>query len=86
MCKKNEKMRLNSVSLRTSKIIFLCIYKMVKISAETFGKNCFYNLIDKEKKSWPETKDIKKRLGLQNIHDLVHKETKGKFETKNPTK
>ena len=33
---------------------------MVKISAETFGKNCFYNLTDKEKKSWPETKDIKK--------------------------
>ena len=58
---------------------------MVKISAETFAKNCFYNLIDKEKNSWLENKDIKERLGVQNIYDLVHKEIKGKFETKNPT-
>ena len=26
-----------------------------------------------------------KQLGVQNIYDLIDKETKGRFETRNPT-
>ena len=32
------------------KINFFNNYKMIKISAETYAKNCVYNIIDKEKK------------------------------------
>ena len=55
---------------------------MFKISAETFTKSYVYNIIDKEKKLWLTNKD----LGVQNIYDLVDKESKGRYETKNPTK
>ena len=60
------------------------MYKMYKISAETFFKNYVYNIIDKEKKLWLRNKDIEK-LGVENSYDLIDKEIKGKFETKNPT-
>ena len=42
-------------------------------------------MIDKEKKLWLRKKDIKERLGVENIYDLIDKEIKSKFETKNPT-
>ena len=59
--------------------------KRYKISAETFFKNYVYNIIDKEKKLWLRNKDIGEKLGVENSYDLIDKEMKGKFETKNPT-
>lgn len=39
----------NSGNAENSKIVFFNKYKMIKISAKTFAKNCVYNIIDKEK-------------------------------------
>ena len=58
---------------------------MFRISAETFAKNCIYNIIDKENTLWLRNKDIGEKLGFQNIYDLIDKEIKGRFETRNPT-
>ena len=66
--------------------IAFIMYKMFKISAETFAKNYVYNIIDKEKKLCLGKKDIGEKLGVQNIYNLVDKETKGKWETNNPIK
>ena len=61
------------------------MYKMFKITAETFAKNYVYNKID-EKKMWLRNKYIGEKIGIQNICDLVNEEIKGKCETDNPTK
>ena len=58
---------------------------MLKISAETFPENYIYNITDKEKRLWLRNKDIGEKLGVENIYDLIDKEIKGKFETRNPT-
>ena len=58
--------------------IAFIMYKMSKISAETFAKNYVYNIIDKEKKLCLGKKDIGEKLGVQNIYNLVDKEAKGK--------
>ena len=34
---------------------------------------------------WLRNKDIGEKLGVENIYDLIDKEIKGRFETKNPT-
>ena len=60
-------------------------YKILKISAETHAKNCIHNIIDKEKMLWLRKKDIGETLGVENIDDLIDKEIKGRFETRNPT-
>ena len=52
-------------------------------SAETFSKNCVYNIIDKEKKLWLRNKDKGEKLEVKNIYDLVDKE--GKFKVNNLT-
>ena len=57
---------------------------MFKISAETYAKNSRYNKIDKEKMLWLRSKDIREKLGVENIYDLIDKKIKGRFETKNP--
>ena len=59
--------------------------KMLKISAETYAKNCIHNIIDKEKMLWLRKKDIGEKLGVENIYDLIDKEVEGRFENKNPT-
>ena len=61
------------------------MYKMFKISVETFAKNCVQNIVDKEKKLWLRNKDIGNKLGVENIYDLVDQEIKSKFKTNNPT-
>ena len=33
---------------KIKKIFIFCICKMLKISAETYAKNCIYNIIDKK--------------------------------------
>ena len=35
---------------------------------------------------WLRNKDMGEKLSVENIYDLIDKEIKGKFETKNPTK
>ena len=60
------------------------MYKMFKISAETFVKNCVYNIIYKKKVA-ARNKDIGEKLGVQNIYDLINKEIRGKFGTINLT-
>ena len=61
------------------------MYKMFKISVETFTKNCVQNIVDKEKKLWLRNKDIGNKLGVENIYDFVDQEIKSKFKTNNPT-
>ena len=63
---------------------------MVEVSAKTFAKNCIHTIIQlKSKKKtvlWIRVKDIRKKLDIKNIFDLVDKEIKGKFETNYFTK
>ena len=58
---------------------------MLKINAETYAKNCIHNIIDKYKWPWLRNKDIGEKVGVENIYDLIDKETKTKFQTRNPT-
>ena len=74
---------------RFKKYIYFCIiYKMFKVTAETFSKNCIHaikvNKTDNKSLLWIKMIDIQKKLHAKNIHDLFHKETKGKFNTNNP--
>ena len=61
-------------------IFLFCMYKMVKISAETFAKNCIPTIKQlrkgKEPVLWIRIKDIGKKLDVKNIGDLVYKEIK----------
>ena len=57
--------------------LFFSKCKMIKISADTFAKNCVYSIIDKEKMLWLRNKEI---------IDLIDKDIKGKLKTNNPTK
>ena len=64
---------------------------MVEVSAKTFAKNCIHTIIQlksKKKKTvlWIRVKDIREKLDIKNIFDLVDKEIKGKFETNYFTK
>ena len=34
---------------------------------------------------WLINKDIGEKLGVENIYDLIDKEIKGRFKTRNPT-
>ena len=65
------------------------MYKMFKITAETFAKNCVHtikvNKKDNKSVLWIKMIDIQKKLDVKNIHDLVDKEIKGKFKTNNLT-
>ena len=62
---------------------------MAGISTETFVKSCIYRIsqLKRGKKSifWLKFKDTGRELDVKNIFDLVDKEIKGKFKTKNPT-
>ena len=64
------------------------MYKMFKVTAEIFAKNCVYmiNVNKTDNKSVIRIKmiDIQKKLDLKNIHDLVDKEIKDKFKINNP--
>ena len=65
------------------------MYKMFKVTAETFAKNCVHkikvNKTDNKSVLWMKMIDIQKKLDVKNIHDLVDKEIKGKFKTNNLT-
>ena len=70
---------------KKKKTFFLCMYKIYKVTAETFDKNCIHtikvNKTDNKSVLWIKLIDIKKKLNVKNIHDLVNKEMK----TSNPT-
>ena len=68
---------------KIKKNIFFNINKMFKISAKTFSENCIHNIIDTEKMLWLRNKDIGEKLVVKNIYDIIDKEIKGIFETKN---
>ena len=65
------------------------MYKMFKVTAETFAKNCVHtikvNKTDNKSVLWIKMIDIQKKLDVKNIDDLVDKEIKGKFKTNNLT-
>ena len=67
-------------------IYFLLCIKCLKSVLKHFSKNYVYNVIDEEKKLWLRNNDMGKILGIQNIYDLVDKETKDKCETNDATK
>ena len=49
------------------------------------NKNCVYNIIDKEKTLQLRNKDTREKLGAESIYDLIDKEIKDRFETRNLT-
>ena len=65
------------------------MYKMFKVTAETFAKNCVYtikvNKTDNKSMLWIKMIEKRKKLDVKNIHDLVDKETKDKFKINNLT-
>ena len=71
-------------------IFFLCMYKMVIISAETQNKAevAVININENDNVNKLLFKllcisDVKKRWGGKNLYDLIDKEIKGKYENKN---
>ena len=56
---KNKKSSENGRS-EQNLLFFFSMYKMFKTSADTFGKNCVYNIIERVKKLWLKNKDIGK--------------------------
>ena len=71
-------------------IFFLCMYKMVDISAETWNKaevaviNIHENdNVNKTVFKLLRISGVKKRWGGKNLYDLIDKEFKGKYEIKN---
>ena len=86
MAKKNKKnnnkiISENKENAQNQKKIFLYRYKINRISADTFDKNCVYNIIDKEKKL-----QLRNKIGVKNVYDLIDKKSKCNFGTTNPTK
>ena len=63
---------------------------MVEYSAETFAENCIHTIKQlikgKEPILWTRIKDIRRKLDVKNVFDLIDQEIKGKFETNYPTK
>ena len=61
------------------------ICEMLRISGKIYAKNGVYNITDKEIMLWLRNKDIGEKIGVVNIYDLIDREIKGRFWTKNPT-
>ena len=55
----------------------LCMYKMFKVTAETFAKNCVHtikvNKTDNKSVLWIKTIDIQNKLDVKNIHNWLIK-------------
>ena len=63
---------------------------MIRISAETFAKNCVHTIkvnkkADKKYSLWIRMIDIQKGLDVKNIYDFPRKEILGRCQTNNPT-
>ena len=64
--------------MQSKKIIFfLSMYKMFKVTAETFAKNCVHtikvNKTDNKSVLWIKTIDIQNKLDVKNIHNWLIK-------------
>ena len=68
-------------------IFFLCMYKMVDISVEKYTNAKVRTIRVSDKKLlWVRMYDVQEVIGVKNMPDLVRKEIRGIFRTKNPTK
>ena len=69
------------------KIFFLCMYKMYLILAEGY-KNAKVDakIVRKTGETLASMKDVRSGMGVKNISDLVLKELRCVFKTKNPAK
>ena len=69
------------------KFFFLCMYKMYLILAEGY-KNAKVDakIVRKTGEILASTKDVRSGMGVKNISDLVLKELRCVFKTKNPAK
>ena len=83
-CKKQQK---NTEHLHHQKFFFFCLYKMVDIRAETWNKTGVSVIRMHENDDVNKTlllllciSDINKTRCDANIHDLMDKETKGKYK------
>ena len=66
---------------------FLCMYKMVDISVEKYANAKVRTIrVANKKLFWVRIYDVQQEIGVQNMPDLVRKEIRGIFRTKNPTK
>ena len=67
----------------------VCMYKMFKVTFETFATNCVHtikvNKADNKSVLCIKMIDIQKKLDVKNIHDLVDKEIQVKFKGNNLT-
>ena len=63
------------------------MYKMVDISLEKHTNAKVYKIrVSNEKLFWVRMCDIQEGIGVKIMSDLVRKEIRGIFRTKNPTK
>ena len=71
------------MQLKKTFFFFLCMYKMFKVTAETFAKNCVHTIkVNKAGNNsvlWIKMIDIQKTQDVKNIHDLVDKEITDKL-------
>ena len=84
----NQRFKWKSIEYFMS--FFLCMYKMVDISAETWNKAWASVIrvhengnVNKAFLKLLCVSDVKKRWGCKNLYDLVDKEIKGNYEVKN---
>ena len=63
------------------------MYKMVDISVEKYANAKVRTIREANKKLfWVRIYDVQQEIGVKNMPDLVRKEIRGIFRTKNPTK
>ena len=63
------------------------MYKMLEISLKKFTDAKVHTIIIGNKRLfWVKLCDVQKRLGVENIYDLLRKNFLGIYETNNPTK
>ena len=68
-------------------IFFLCMYKMVDISVEKYANAKVRTIrVSNKKLFWVRMFDVQEGIGAKNISDLIRKEIRGIFRTKNPVK
>ena len=79
--KTNKIISENKENAQNQKKNFLYRYKINRISADTFDKNCVYNIIDKEKEL-----QLRNKIGVKNVYYLIDTKNKCKFGTTYPIK
>ena len=68
-------------------IFFLCMYKMVDISVEKYTNAKVRTIrVSNKKLFWVRVHDVQEGIGAKNMSDLMRKEIRGIFRTKNPVK